>query len=280
MTKGIIIFAENNEEIDYVKFATINAYMIREYMNVPVSLITNKESAPTGAHPFDNVIIHEKSKEQTKLFVGYGAHGTFAWYNSNRVLAYKLSPYDETILIDADYLIMSDVLNQCWGREDGLLMSNEATDLLFNKINLKERRLFDTSISMYWATVVYFNRSEKAKLFFDLVESVAKNWEYYTALFNVRVGLYRNDYAFSIAAHLLGGCTRDYINPTPDHVLLTSFHADKILTVNKGRIDLVAQEGVPHYPVRVTTNVHYMNKFDLMEQSDRFLEIYGDCNGN
>ena len=46
-----------------------------------------------------------------------------SFYNVNRCDAYDLSPYDETILLDADYLILSNTLNQCWGHNNELMMN-------------------------------------------------------------------------------------------------------------------------------------------------------------
>lgn len=155
-------------------------------------------------------------------------------------------------------------------------MASEAVDVLGNRPSLKERRLFDTNIPMSWATVVYFRRSERARLFFELVKNVKTNWQFYTTMFNVSAGLYRNDYAFSIAAHLMNDCVDGGIKPIPNEKLLTSFAADKIMKIRKGEIDLAAKEDDWHYPVKVKQNLHYMNKFDLNDRADEILEIYSE----
>ena len=41
MSKGVLIFAFNNEQIDYEKIAKLNALMIKYNMDVPVHIITD-----------------------------------------------------------------------------------------------------------------------------------------------------------------------------------------------------------------------------------------------
>ena len=44
-SKGILIFAHNNEEIDYLKLATINAYYIKENLDIhDLTVVTNEYS--------------------------------------------------------------------------------------------------------------------------------------------------------------------------------------------------------------------------------------------
>jgi hypothetical protein len=45
MTKGFLMFAHNNEEIDYLKLATINAYLIKQNCDVhDITVVTNQHS--------------------------------------------------------------------------------------------------------------------------------------------------------------------------------------------------------------------------------------------
>lgn len=276
--RGVVIFANNNEQIDYIKIAAANAAMIKHHMGVPVALATNDHDA-TVTGPFSSIIFTDTPdiplSDQKRAFVGYGRYEKLAWKNTTRSLVRQFTPFKETIMIDADYLIMDDSLNACFGSSEDILMSSEAMDVLGNRTALKERRLFDTNIPMSWATVVYFKKhSEQAKLFFNLVEHIMKNWKYFTTMFNISSGIFRNDYAFSIAAHLMNDMQDGGIKPTSNETLLTSYAADKIMKIRKGEIDLVAKENDWHYPVKVTQNLHYMNKFDLNDRADEILELY------
>jgi len=268
---GIVIFAENNEQINYVDIATANAHMIKNHMNVSVSIATSDDVIDKI---FDNVIKIPKSDEQTKSFIGYGKYEKLSYYNSNRTSIYDITPYNETIMIDADYLILDNSLNLCWGSDEEIMMSDTATNLYGGPMNLRERRLFDTNIPMSWATVVYFKKSERAKIFFKLVQNIQKNYAYYAGMFNIQAGLFRNDYAFSIASHLMSEAQTTNVKPLPDHVLLTSTPADKIMKIRKGKIDLVSKVDEWHYPVQMKQNFHYLNKFDLSERAKDIVEEY------
>ena len=71
-TKGILIFAHNNEEIDYFKLAVINAYYIKRNLGIhDITVVTNQFSYDYNieklGHKFiddavSNVVITEKNK--------------------------------------------------------------------------------------------------------------------------------------------------------------------------------------------------------------------------
>ena len=42
-TKGLLIFAKNNEQFNYIKQAEVAGLMAKHYLNVPISLITFEE---------------------------------------------------------------------------------------------------------------------------------------------------------------------------------------------------------------------------------------------
>ena len=67
MTKGILVFAHNNAEIDYVKQAAFLAGRAKEYLNLPVSIVTDKESIGVRHQDwFDKILINEIPTAATK----------------------------------------------------------------------------------------------------------------------------------------------------------------------------------------------------------------------
>ena len=61
MTKGILVFAYNNADIDYVKQAAFLAGRAKEYLNLPVSIVTDEKSIGDRYKDwFDNIIIEIK----------------------------------------------------------------------------------------------------------------------------------------------------------------------------------------------------------------------------
>ena len=42
MTRGILIFAHNNRDVDYALMSIVSGHLAGKYLQVPVSLITDK----------------------------------------------------------------------------------------------------------------------------------------------------------------------------------------------------------------------------------------------
>jgi len=242
-TKGILIFAHNNDEIDYFKLATINSYYIKENLGIDnITVVTNQYSYDytiklLGKQFVDdaisNIIITEKDKafkHANRRLYKDTSHTSkvLPFYNVDRCNAYELSPYDETILIDADYIILSNSLNQCWGHENDLMMNYKYQDIMIDRDDPTLQRLSPFGITMYWATVVYFKKSNYAEQFFNTVKHVRDNNQFYQDLYRWPGNLYRNDYSFSVAAHMLGGFVDKAIPQLPIPSLYKTFDTDDI----------------------------------------------------
>ena len=95
--------AFNSPKVDYYAMAEFTAKRINHFLNLPVTLITNKESIPDFAdYKFDKIITI--NSDPTNTF------RDTVWLNKGRYRAYELSPYDETLLLDVDYMVNSDRL--------------------------------------------------------------------------------------------------------------------------------------------------------------------------
>jgi len=190
-SRGCLIFAYNNETIDYEKIALLNAKLIRKHLGVDTTIVTgNKETQNTRAFRY-----HDNEIE------------TVAWHNTDRMTAYDQSPYDETILLDADYLILSNNLNNFWGNHSDFLCPNRVYDVTGTDSFHSDKNMSKTSFPMRWATCIYFRKTPFAKSVFDMMEQIRDNYGYYSMLFGFRADTYRNDFALSIALQILSGYT-------------------------------------------------------------------------
>jgi hypothetical protein len=125
MSKGVVIFAFNNELIDYEKIAKLNASMIKYNMDVPVHIITDaKNNISPGKR-------HYKDYNQVLSF-----------NNSLRWNVFELSPFDETLVLDADYLIMNNHLNAVWNSRNELMINTDIVPLFSNEF-IEHTRLND-----------------------------------------------------------------------------------------------------------------------------------------
>jgi len=198
------------------------------------------------------------------------------FYNVNRCDAYDISPYDETILLDADYLILSDTLNHCWGHNNELMMNWKFQDIMYERKDPTLDRLYDMGITMYWATVVYFRKTEYVESFFNIVKHVRNNPQYYKDLYKWQGTLYRNDYSFSIAAHMMSGFVDKGIPQLPT-TLYKSFDTDDIHSaVDKNTIIMYLEKPRSPGDFMLTKwqgiDLHIMNKWAINRISEELLD--------
>ena len=196
MSKGVVIFAFNNELIDYEKIANLNAAMIKYNMDVPVHIITDVGQTAPGKR-------HYRDYNQILSF-----------NNSLRWDAFTLSPFDETLVLDADYLIMNNRLNAIWGSRNELMLNTDIVPLFKDEF-IEHTRLSDFGIKMAWATAIYFKKTELVEHFFTIMKHVYENYTYYRQVYEFHGDLYRNDFAASISRHMLNNFTENTMVDIP-----------------------------------------------------------------
>ena len=261
MSKGVVIFAFNNELIDYEKIANLNAAMIKYNMDVPVHIITDTGRKAPGKR-------HYKDYNQILSF-----------NNSLRWDAFNLSPFDETLVLDADYLIMNNRLNAIWGSRNELMLNTDIVPLFKDEF-IEHTRLSDFGIKMAWATAIYFKKTELPKHFFSIMKHVSENYLYYRQLYNLSGGLYRNDYAASISLHMLNGFNEwpSDILPLPVNKIVTAKPEDQIVefsAVNEVKVLITNPEKNQFIVNSIkNTNVHFLNKKTILENYDNIAEFY------
>lgn len=222
MKTGALMFAFNNEQTDYVQLAAWNAINIRRHLNIPVAIITDAVDHPLVCSHFECVIAAKPESGGTRHFVDYDQ--TVTWYNAGRVDAYDLSPWDQTLLLDADYVVASDALKSVLQSDQELLAHQTAVDATaendFSGLNYFGR----FHMPMWWATVVMFRQSATVKLIFDSMKMIHSNWTHYCRLYQTGNSVYRNDHALSIALGIVNGHTLKYpkipwslVSILPDH---------------------------------------------------------------
>ena len=293
MSRGIVIFGINNDKVDYIQLAAICSRFIRKNMpGTNVCLITDKGSKDyqdskkdrSALRYFDDVIVtpYKESKFENKRRYRDTQYFGFdeKFKNEDRASVYDLSPYDETLLIDSDFLICNDVLSNVWGNVEEIMINRSATDLMHAPLDLAEQRLNPFGIPMYWATVLYFKKGEKAKRLFSLVEHIKDNWEFYKLTYDFPGNLFRNDYAFSIAIHILNGFFEEsnFVVSLPEKTILTALDTDQFYGISsQSNLHFFAQsrkETWKYFGVETKgLNVHCMNKLSLINHTDAIMEM-------
>jgi hypothetical protein len=203
MTTGALIFAFNNEKTDYVKMATWSAERIRRFLKIPVTLVTDAED-PGLSNRFEMVRRVAAQTGGSRYFEDYA--DTVSWHNAGRTNAYSLSPYEQTLVLDSDYVVCSDLLQQVLNAPQDFLAHRTA----FN-IARPEEPFLDTfgrnKFPMWWATVMMFRKGPTAQYIFESMEMIKNNYQHYRNLYGITERNYRNDYALSIALGIVSGHT-------------------------------------------------------------------------
>jgi hypothetical protein len=174
---------------------------------------------------------------------------------------------------------MNDVLDQVWNSENDLMINCHYRDVSGRHKEHIEY-IDNFSIPMYWATVVYFKKSDFAENLFTLISHIKYNYKYYYYLYNCSGSLYRNDFAFSMALHILNGSVAFDVPSLPIRYLNNSFDIDDIFRVNSHN-DIImycadAERITEHILSRFTnTDLHIMNKKAIARFIDDFL-LYGE----
>jgi len=205
MTTGALIFAFNNEETDYLEMAAWSANNIRRHLNIPVAVVTDADPGDSRVSGFDCVIAASPSTGGTRYFEDYKK--TVSWHNAGRTDAYSLSPYDRTLVLDADYVVASDQLHTVINADSDFMCHRYAFDLARGQ-RLDELNQFGQhGLPMWWATVMMFRKSNTAQYIFDCMNMIRDNWQHYRDLYGIQKSTYRNDFALSIALGIVSGHT-------------------------------------------------------------------------
>ena len=248
MTAGVLIFAFNNEHIDYVSMAKWSAKNIERHLQLPTRIITKDDVDPVG--------------NQSRKFNDLSESVT--WYNGNRVDADSLTPWDRTIVLDADYIVASDQLKALLDLDQDFVSHKTAYDITglttFDDLN----NFGQCKMPMRWATVMMFQRSNQARLIFDSMQMVRDNWNHYRSLYKILRFTYRNDFALSIAMGIVNGHTTSHTDIPWQLASVTHDHKLTQLGPDEYRIDYVTANGKPYW-ITINHDFHAMGKGHLGE---------------
>ena len=292
---GVCMFAYNNEQLDYVKFATIAAKYVKKNMkNNQTALITNHGSydwmkSSIGEEEIDNtfdyIVIQEPEAAQN-MRVHFDSPWTefnAQFSNSNKHKIFEYTPFERTLLIDTDFLVMNNFYDYIFDTDVEVSMHRYAEYLGGEPPYQNEITLNPGGINHWWSTVVYFDQSPTSKMFFDTWSHVRDNWEYYSLLYQFPRLLFRTDFCVSIAVHLMNGLNNDdFVHDFLGQPLLNMDQKDDIAKIN-GYKDVVflkhnRKEQWKNVLCRYQNeNLHIMNKRSLDRHYDDLMRFANEA---
>jgi hypothetical protein len=243
MTTGALIFARNNEHIDYVAMAKWSAKNIKRHLGIPTHIVTDETVVGDNSRYFSDV-------------------GTVTWHNLNRMDAYQLTPWDRTLVLDADYVVATDQLKVLLQIDQDFLAHRLAYDVTgcntFEGLNW----FGNNRMPMWWATVMMFRKSKQAELIFDSMQMIRDHWTHYRALYKNSTATYRNDHALSIALGIVNGHTLSHAGIPWNLASLTPEHKLTQIDQDRYRIDFVNVENKLKW-IEIQQDFHAMGKQQL-----------------
>ena len=253
MKKGALLLATEHNSIDYIGMAKLSAALIEKYLGIDTHIHIGKQiEGNVRSFKWDD-----------------GTIETVQWYNNDRPYAYDLSPFDQTLLVDVDYLTFNDNLKNIFDTKNEFLCYKEAWDVSQTGTLNSEYYMTRNGLPMLWATVVYFRKCELAKNIFESMKMIRNSWGYYSKLYGFKASKYRNDYALTIAHQLMTGyTTNQYVF---DHSLCSLGTEDTIYDIKGNKLLIKYKNGANKNAMRIeNTNLHCMNKKCL--QQDNILQ--------
>jgi hypothetical protein len=263
MSRGVLLFAFNSPKFNYYEMAVATAKRVNHFLGLPVTIVTDTESSRPCDPVFDQTLLVPADKSNVRDYN--------IWINKGRYRAYDLSPYDETILLDTDYMINSDTLLKTFDIYDDFCC-HDTTSFLMHP-GVPQEVLSTYSFKTLWATVVTFRKTTRVKQIFECLEMIQNNYDHYANIHSFVGGVFRNDYALTLALRIANGHADNKQDIIPWNLVHvgknTSVHRNSDVEFNteftviydnwkRGKIK-------KEYITLVDTDFHTMNKANFME---------------
>ena len=273
MSNGVLCFANNNGKVDYLKQAIFLAERVKQYLDLPISLVTaNKKDFDymysDKRDLFDNIIEAEPQEYNTKRYYdGTYHYETLQFKNAGRINSYDISPYEKTLVLDTDYVICNNSFKHAFDVKANFQIYRHGIDLCDWRTLPEFDYINDTGIAFYWATCFCFTKSPEVKIFFNLMKHLRKNWHHYSQIYNLGSRNFRNDHIFSIAIHMMNGFKEGEWAKTLPGKMFYTLDRDIIHKLDNDKLVFLVekQNRSGEYTLASTkgSNVHVMNKFSL-----------------
>jgi hypothetical protein len=255
---GAIIVANNTDRFDYIKLAEHCAERVIRHLKIPVSLVTDTS---VSSAIFDKIIPMMPAERNQRFFTA--TQEKAEWRNMGRTQVYDLTPYKRTLLLDADLFIQTDaLLNHLHATFDFAIARDMYDPTTGHTYKMKFGR---TAMDQCWATLMIFNKCELANNIFEMAQYVLEHYNFYSKLYNFVNFPLRNDYAFTIACHLLGGYGQRTFDLANYSLSNCDFQTD-VMEINAGNILIKYNDSGKICLQRIKSDLHIQNKLSLFEK--------------
>jgi len=202
VSRGFLLFAQNSKSVNYIKQACALAMTIKISQSKvnSVSIVTNDTVPRKYSKLFDNII----------PIPWIDNYDPSRYASEHRWKLFHVSPYEETIVLDSDMLLLEDVTSwwdycQHYDLTFCSRIKNYKLDLVEDLVHRKPFRA--NNLSNTYFGLHYFKKTDLALEFYKILEFVCNNWEWsWTKFASVE---YQNwlsmDLASAVSLEILGG---------------------------------------------------------------------------
>lgn len=204
MRAGVLFCCFNTETQDgkALKYSRLLETLLPDYKNIMpahYAVITNEYIDA----PFDEQIIIDSVPGHTRTSWVQNVHLQYEWKNNVKQMAYHYTPFDRTLLLDADYIIGSNMLKCLLECDSEFMIPRRVRDVSGKGSFDKYIWMPNRTIPQCWATAMVWNQN-KAAPYFEYAKQIEENYEYYAEIFGFSANQFRNDFVYSIVAHVMG----------------------------------------------------------------------------
>jgi len=177
MSRGFVLFVQQNNDCDYLKQAVACSLSIKKFMpDEKVCLITDITV------PAD----YQKHFDYIKDIPGDDLAVDTKWKVANRCKIYDITPFNETIVLDVDMLVLENI-DHWWEQLSNyeLYYTNKVKTYRgeWATSNYYRRVFVENSLPNVYCGFHYFKKCKNNNKFFELLKDIVVNYEVYSKRF-------------------------------------------------------------------------------------------------
>lgn len=204
MSKGYLVIAQNSENNDYIRMAYALALSIKNTQTTVSSICLATDA---DIDMLDDKITAVFDHIVPIPWIDHAADSV--WKIENKWKYYHMSPYDETVILDADMIFPADI-SHWWDilcQQDVWIANKPRTFKGEIISSTKYRNTFVANdLPNVYTAFMYFKKTTLSSELFKMIEVIFNNWEhfFYTYLDETRPLHLSGDVAYALAIKLLG----------------------------------------------------------------------------
>jgi len=180
MSRGFLVLAQDentseDKKLSYISQACLLAKTLKKHnAEEKISVVTNNKIQTKDLKYFDKVISIPGNDDATST----------QWKIENRHKLYQCTPYDNTIVMDVDMVVLEDI-SRWWTyleKYDLFFTSNVKTYRQELVTEDSYRKVFTANnLPNIYTGLHYFKKSKTAEEFYNMLELICNNWKVFFA---------------------------------------------------------------------------------------------------